>query len=46
MTDDVPAMRSLMGSLIREAGKTLLIHFRESDESLRKRTSAKQAVTR
>ncbi len=45
MTNRYSPMKSLMESLIRRAGETLLDHFREKEELLRMRTSAKDAAT-
>jgi myo-inositol-1(or 4)-monophosphatase len=45
MTNRYAPMKSLMESLIRRAGEALLGHFRENEELLRMRTSAKEAAT-
>lgn len=45
MTTRYAPMKSLMETLIKRGGMLLLSHFRESEELLRMRTSAKEAAT-
>jgi len=46
MANDFAPMKAMLATLIRKAGTDLMAHFRESEEFLHLRTSAKEAATK